>query len=670
VNYRADIDGLRAVAVIPVVLFHARLAGFTGGYVGVDVFFVISGYLITGILLDDLRADRFSILRFYERRIRRIFPALFVTLLVCLAAATATMLPRDLARLGRSVVAVTLFASNILFARQGGYFDGPLEEDPLLHTWSLAVEEQFYIVFPLYLFLLWRFLRAGRAAVTLGVMALSFAVSVWQVQTTMTDAFFLAPARAWELLLGSCLAMGVVPAAPPTFAPILPGVGLAMIAWSVFAYTAATPFPGAAAALPCLGAALIIHAGGGAGSWARRLLSWGPLVFVGKISYSLYLIHWPILVLGAYCLIRPSPAETTALVLLASVLATASWHYVEGPFRGRGSNLTRRRLFAGGALVMAVTGALGAALYMGKGLPGRIRADVQQLAAASTDRSKRALECSRGAADIAGREPCSVGSSDAHQPSFLVWGDSHALSLFDVVDRTAADAGQRGLFVASTGCPPLFEVGQAQRPEYDAPCLAVGRAVDGILASRPSVETVVLVSRWAIYARGERYGAESGPLVYIKDQKSTVASLGENRLVFERGLQRTIDRVRARGKRVVIVAQVPEVGLDVPSTLARARMFGASLDLEPTLADYTRRQDFVLRSFREAERQDGVDVLYPHEYLCPGGRCRVTDAGGALYFDSNHLSVHGASLLAAMLEPIFRAVPALPGHLASLASQP
>jgi len=236
IGYRPDIDGLRAVAVLPVVLFHARIAGFEGGFIGVDVFFVISGYLITGILLDDLRQERFSILRFYERRIRRIFPALFLVFFFCLVVAYVIFLPLAFENFAKSLLAATFFSSNVLFWFESGYFDAPSEFKPLLHTWSLAVEEQFYIFFPIFLFAVWRVARRHLKWITASILALSFLIGVWQVRVEPSGTFFVPPARIWELMLGALLAMGAVPrvggAAVPQAAAVL---GLGRIAGGVFA---------------------------------------------------------------------------------------------------------------------------------------------------------------------------------------------------------------------------------------------------------------------------------------------------------------------------------------------------------------------------------------------------------------------------------------------------
>ena len=345
--YRADIDGLRALAVIPVLLFHAGFPAFGGGFVGVDMFFVISGYLITSIILGDIEAGRFSLLSFYERRIRRIFPALFAVLLASTVMATLILLPDPLKDFGQSVAAATLFASNVLFWEETGYFAGPPSRSRCStpgrwrsRSSSTSSSRSSCSC--------WPEPEEPASLLTAAILLLSFAASVWAVPHAPTAAFYLAPFRAWELLLGALLAMGAL--AGPRRQIVRDGLslaGLALILVSVLAYSADTPFPGASALLPCLGTALLIHAGSGGPSLVGRLLSRRPIVLTGLVSYSLYLWHWPLLVFASlYALRELTAAESLGVLLLAALLATLSWRYVELPFRGPRPVLARPALLA------------------------------------------------------------------------------------------------------------------------------------------------------------------------------------------------------------------------------------------------------------------------------------------------------------------------------------
>lgn len=333
-HYRREIDGLRAVAVLPVILFHAGFEQFSGGYVGVDVFFVISGYLITSIIIGDLEKGRFSIRDFYERRARRILPALFFVMLCCLPFAWLWMLPSQFKDFSQAIVAVSFFSSNILFWMKTDYFAPAAEENPLLHTWSLAVEEQFYIVFPVLLLLLWRF---GRNPVFYLVVALSVGsllLSEWGWRHAPEANFFLIPTRAWELGLGAICAF-LLQGRPQRANDALAAAGLALIVFAIFYYDSTTPFPSFYALVPVGGTALIVLFAGPT-TLTARLLSTRVLVGVGMISYSAYLWHQPLFAFARIQSVsHPPMALMAGLALATLVLAYLSWRYVEQPFRRR-----------------------------------------------------------------------------------------------------------------------------------------------------------------------------------------------------------------------------------------------------------------------------------------------------------------------------------------------
>ncbi len=296
-KYRADIDGLRAVAVLSVLAFHIGLSRFGGGFVGVDVFFVISGYLISSIIFADINASRFTITGFYERRIRRIFPALVAMLVVASVVAVIYLLPGELVDYAKSLLAATGSASNVYFWSHSGYFASPTSK-PLLHTWSLAVEEQFYISFPLFLLLVRRFWPQRLRTAVVALFFLSFVSSCVVVSRNADTAFYMPYTRAWELLLGTLLSLNIFPRLRLAWTRnVATLTGIGMIGWSVLFYSQETLFPGASALLPCVGSALIIWAGEGGTSLVGSALSWRPVVFIGLISYSLYLWHWPVIVL-------------------------------------------------------------------------------------------------------------------------------------------------------------------------------------------------------------------------------------------------------------------------------------------------------------------------------------------------------------------------------------
>jgi peptidoglycan/LPS O-acetylase OafA/YrhL len=343
-KYRREIDGLRALAVLPVIFFHAGFRSFAGGYVGVDVFFVISGYLITSLIMSEQLAGTFTLRNFYERRIRRVLPALFLVMLVCLPFAWLWMLPSDVKDFSKSLMAVAGFVSNILFWREGGYFETPGALKPLFHTWSLAVEEQYYLLFPMFLLLIW---QIGKKWITFIFVILaigSLAAAEWSSQHHPQGAFYLLPTRGWELLIGASVALYFLGAKPATLAAretasltneIGGALGLLLIAYAVIAYDRNVPFPSFYALVPTVGAALVILFANQR-SLIGKLLNTPILVSIGLVSYSAYLWHQP---LFAFARIRNNGVLSTPLVSILSLAAVGcayiSWRYVEKPFRNR-----------------------------------------------------------------------------------------------------------------------------------------------------------------------------------------------------------------------------------------------------------------------------------------------------------------------------------------------
>lgn len=653
-HYRPDIDGLRAVAIIPVVLFHAHAAGFRGGFVGVDVFFVISGFLITGLIRHEIDRGTFTIAAFYERRIRRILPALFAMLLVTSVFSAWLLLPEDLADFGKSLVATSLFASNFVFWQESGYFGPAAETRPLLHTWSLAVEEQFYILFPLFLAYVAARRNRPYVAATTWVVALSFMLSLLGVAFAQDAAFYLAPSRAWELGIGALLALGVVPPSHRPRMRNLAGIaGATAIGFSVVAFSSATPFPGTAALLPCVGAAAIIWAGSGGHNVIGDALSWRPFVLIGLVSYSLYLWHWPLLALGRYYAVDElTPLQTTVAVGAATLVAFISWRYVERPFRGRSGILKRRSLFAITIALTAVAVALGVGAIATAGWPTRLAPEIRQVLDAGADHQPRDWPCGNASpASVRADKLCTIGDPAAVEPTFMLWGDSHGRVLADAIDSAANRGGQSGLLAVRTGCAPLPGT---VRSDHDRGhrCAEFNQAVLDRLATLTEVVDVVLVGRWALLAEGQRYGQEPGEAVFLTDPASTERSVEENRRVFARNLQFAVSSLSGMGKRVWIVASVPEVGWDVTSTLARSLSFGRELPPAPSRQAYAVRQAYVLETLRSLDAIPGVELLRPDELLCPRNACAVTDEGLPLYFDSHHLTRRGAR----RLEPLFDVV--------------
>ncbi len=655
-NYRRDIDGLRALAVVPVVLYHAFPQWLTGGYVGVDVFFVISGFLITGLLINELDANRFSLLDFYERRARRILPALAVVLLFTYVACWLLYLPDDFRKFSGSLLATGGFASNFFFWRTSGYFDGDVEIQPLLHTWSLAVEEQFYLFFPLLLAAVAFWMRRHLVTVLATLCVSSLAASIVLTELLPQHSFYLLPTRAWELMLGALLAVRAVPASSRTSVnDVLAGSGVLLMGYSMFAYTRETAFPGYAAIAPALGAALVILAGIGGQYRLRPILESRLVVGIGLISYSLYLWHWPLLALLRYYAIdSPSVASLVLVVLAAFAAAGASWRWVENPIRRRKVFARRASVFTASAAFMALCIGFGALGYLTRGLPQRLPADIAALSGVDTSSKLRSADrnyCLQvNPKRLKADELCVMGSkSAAPGPSFLLWGDSHAETFRAPLADLAVASGQWGYFLGGSGCPPLLGVRRYDKEGGDG-CTALNDAIIAWLG-RHEIRTVFMVARWALNMTGDRYGEERGARAQLSPEGAQ-----SNAVVVAAALRQTVSRLTALGIKVVLISGVPEVGLDVPRTLALQRYLHKTSRLVPTLEEYLQRNASSLQLLQAVSQEfPNVGLVHPYQKLCPveSGVCQVEIGGSPLYSDDDHLSLTGARYLTEMLRPAF-----------------
>lgn len=515
--YRPEIDGLRALAVLPVIFFHAKFESFAGGYVGVDVFFVISGYLITNILLRELRAGSFSLLRFYERRARRILPALSALLVLCIPMAWFTLTPNELFDFFRAIGSTSLFSSNILFWLNSGYFTDQSDSNALLHMWSLAVEEQYYLVFPLFLAgivkLGRRWFDDSRPVVILSALiataAASYAWMEWALRNDPSGNFYLAPSRVWELIAGAICAV-VMTNYRPKPSTILSAIGLVMIGWSVFRFDEATPFPSAVTLLPVLGTALIVVFADATTATAR-LLSTKALVGVGLISYSTYLWHLPLFVFARLSrLERLTTAMNLGLVVVSLLLGYLSWRFVEQPFRKPESGPLAKQSVILGLAALSIVGFVGIALvgHFANGFPQRFDLTANQDSYLETMRlrtpDKDACQIEPG--NTTSRDyldACQYGDATV-EPSIAVFGDSHSVGLAYQLGEQLKTRGRNARLHAYGGCGPLEDPAHAgpdrtECVQWSADTFAAIRDDDGI-------STVVVAYKLAALLEGSARG--------------------------------------------------------------------------------------------------------------------------------------------------------------------
>ena len=641
--YRRDIDGLRAVAVAVVVLFHYGFAGFSGGFVGVDVFFVISGFLITSIIWRQHQAGRFHFLEFWTRRARRILPAVCLVMVTCMVVGWFLLTPHDYSELGRSVRYQAMFLSNVLFGRQDGYFDNASDLKPLLHTWSLSVEEQFYVVFPVLLGLLIRFAKHWRQWL-LGMLLVSLCLSIWAVKHAPSMAFFLLPMRAWELLAGSLLAVAPVVAARPWFYQAASTAGLATIMAAAMLFDAKTPFPGVAAMLPVFGTVALIWANGSYPTWVARLLGTRLLVGVGLISYSLYLWHWPVLVFAEYAAIDGIGGwQTAGLLLVSLLLAYGSWRWFERPLREWRQQGSRRHILVCALGLMLLIGMLGQTLRWVDGVPSRLSEQALRFAQGREwDAGQR--DC---LSDEDGDKPvCTLGPADAGPPRVLVWGDSHAAGMGPAL-KVAANAHAMPISLAGyAGCIPV--PGLEEKPE----CTAFNQRLLAY-SEQPGVGTVVLAARWSLYLYGDELG-DTTSMLHNPQTHQADRNYAEQQLATRLGA--FVATLRQQGHAVWLVKEVPLQRQRAPYLLSRLAMLGRPVEnAGRPLAEHLARQAFIDHLFGELAAQDpGVRVLDPTPLFCGHEQiCRMQFAGQSLYMDDNHYGDGATTYLQPLLAPLF-----------------
>lgn len=613
-KYRAEIDGLRALAVVPVILFHAGFELFSGGFVGVDVFFVISGYLITTILIDDIENKRFSIVNFYERRARRILPALFFVMLVCIPFAWMWMLPSQMKDFSQSLVAVSLFASNILFWRESGYFDAAADEKPLLHTWSLAVEEQYYVLFPIFLILAWRFGK-NRVFWMIVVMAtISLLLSEWGWRKQPTANFYLAPTRAWELFAGSIAAF-IVQKQGVQKNNLLATVGLAAIVFSIFFYDETTPFPSVYALVPVIGVVLLVLFGE-KDTVAAKLLSTKAFVGIGLISYSAYLWHQPLFAFARIKYLDEPPVLIYLFLSLGSlVLAVMSWKYIEKPFRNKELIPAKS--------ILAISG-VGIFLFslIGINLPNvdMLRFNKTQQLIISDGEANRLLmknsaydrygcffDYSQDASQLISKG-CVANSS---KPRLILFGDSEAAHLYE--GMLMAFPNRHVMQFTGTSCRAI------DFPKNNERCKKFySLFLTEIIPHLENDDIVIVSSNW--WNTFRKIGVEE----------------------FSSSLRDIVLAIKQKTRNVFIFSNAPGFPNNPYETLAITLNGNAEpsvfLNSQPILVS-----DLVIQSVGAEVNVAVYDVA---KLLCKAdGKCLFKDSQDYLYFDTGHLSYYGSEFV-------------------------
>lgn len=643
VGYRPEIDGLRAIAVLLVLVYHFGVLPIgDAGFIGVDVFFVISGYLITSIVLRQLDTGRFTLGGFYAGRIRRLAPAFVVVLLGTLAWGAWALFPAPFVELLRQAAAAQAYLINIYLWRTVNYFGLNAGDIHLLHLWSLAVEEQFYLFFPLALLALHRHARRYLWPALGAALLLSFALNLAFVASKPEATFYLLPTRAWELLAGAVVA-GLVRrqgALDTRWREALLAAGLALLVVALAIYRKDFRFPGSYALLPVLAASLLLYAvGTGSPPRLGRLLSNAPMVYVGRISYPLYLVHWPVHVYARQALGEDyGLGARWQMFALSFVLAALVYHLVEQPVRTRAVlRGTRPMLAAYGAAVVAVFAGFGL-VRAADGLPARFAPEVLQMAAYAEDRSPALSACQYEGADapaLRADDPrCRIGAPDAPL-TWLVFGDSHAWAAHGVFDAWLRERGEAGVLLYRNSCPPslgLHVFGDRGR------CLGFNEAMLALAEGTPGLDRVFLVSTWLQGWEGRMTPAADRRL----DRAGSEAA-------FDQGFTALVERLSTAGKQVYVWEPLPGAKDNVPLSMARAMQTGRHVDLDLPRTEFETRY----RSFFETlARQNGrLHARFaPAELLCDRDRCAALLDGRPVYFDGSHLAHSAAPFWAAALQ--------------------
>lgn len=647
--FRDDINGLRAWAVVAVVLYHFGVPGFGGGFSGVDVFFAISGFLMTGIVVTGLEQKKgFSLAGFYLARARRIFPALIVLCLVLAVLGWFFMIAPDYRAFGTQVVASLAFVSNITFWKETGYFDASAYDKWLLHTWSLSVEWQFYLLLPLVLLAAWKW-RPGRATVTwvlaIGLTA-SLALSILLTPRIPSAAFYLLPTRAWEMLAGGLvflLGPGLVLSSRWRLGFEATGFGMMLAAICLFDTSDA--WPGWGALLPVAGTLLVLLAARSGSAWTgHRVVQW-----LGTRSYSLYLWHWPIVVALAYLQFTRNFTTICVGIAAAMLLGHLSYRLIEAPARRR---LTHWRLKTAATALGVATMAVAlpaAAIRAQDGIRGRFSPTVERVADEAFNFKPERARCftQRGVESAS----CMYGGTPLRA---ILLGDSHADAVTTALAAAVPPRGGGIMDWSYIRCPTLMGVrSAASHYVAEQKCSAFLEWAVDQLKQVPADVPLVIVNRTSSYAVGakEFWKAQANvPSVYFSEprDKADAAFLNE----FTRGITDTACLL-AKDRPVYLVRPIPEMGINVPEAMSRAMVLGRRADIGISVDEYHKRHDFVWAAQDAAHERCGVRILDVLPYLCADGRCSASRDGRPLYYDQDHLSEFGNRLLVPMFATVF-----------------
>ncbi len=685
-NYRPEIDGLRALAVLPVILYHAGIEIFKGGFVGVDIFFVISGYLITTIILKDIEKNNFRLTYFYQRRARRILPALITVIALSLPVAIFLLPPEDLMNFSKSVISSLTFWSNFQFSSETGYFNTPGEYKPLLHTWSLSIEEQFYIFYPLFFILLFKFKKKFFNLSLILIFILSLFFAQWSGNFNRTYPFidtnlqfysqsafseFMMPfGRIWELALGAICAMTInyknnyfsfarIKEKENFLFNIFSLVGFLLIFFSIFYLSTSHPYPSFYTLIPTLGTALIILFSR-ENTLIQKILSNKILVFCGLISYSAYLFHYPIFSFIKYLNVEIKIYSYFYLIPLILLISFLNWKWVEKPFRKKDASVSKLIKFIVFSYLIIIPVCF--FIYSGNGLDKRQKFELPKNISNSFVFEKDGKNCF----DINyihqkqnEEKICKIGKIENKKIDFIAFGDSHLINFYPLLDVLAIKHNKKGLFLGYHGCPPLIGVYPLRPDQNEKNCYELNKLVLEI-AKENNIKNLILVSRWTYYTGGDAQG-DNIQYLNLKPARSSNKIL--SREAFEKGLDDTLKNYANQNTTIHLVEQLPFQKIDAKkiyyrsfdnnSKIFRNNLIKYSVDVK----EHNQLQLFVNKIFKKiATKYSNLNLVNFDDIFCDKKikKCLIGNENYSFYVDKGHLTVEGANLTHEKISILFR----------------
>jgi peptidoglycan/LPS O-acetylase OafA/YrhL len=641
--FRSDINGLRAWAVVAVVLYHFSVPGFGGGFVGVDVFFVISGLLMTGIVVGGLERGKFSIFGFYMARARRIVPALLALCAVLLSLAWWLLPVADYKALGAQTVASVAFLSNVKFWLEAGYFDVSSHDKWMLHTWSLAVEWQFYLMLPLVLALIWK-LRPGRLPIIWAVatmLLVSYALSVALTPMKPTGSFFMLPTRAWEMLAGGLVYLLATRLTLNSLQRrAIEAIGLVLMLGCIAGFDASTAWPGWRAMLPVLASMMVLLVALPSSIWTSNIAA----QWLGTRSYSLYLWHWPLVVALRYLDMQGEPLAVFAGLALTALLGHLSYIWVETPARRGIDKLKMVRSAAVLACGTAVVGAMAGVTFLKQGFPGRQPHEVDVISLEASNMNLRRGACHPGTGIAS--PSCMYGGT---QLSAILLGDSHGDAVVSALAVSSPNPSWGVMQWTYSACPTLLGVRNVQIGPNQ--CAAFIDWAIAELHAVPQNIPLIVVNRHGQYVFGKNEDPAQANIPWVYFSQLYPKSEPEFLKEYAKHLTDTACKL-AIDRPVYLVRPIPEMRVNVPST-ARGMVWGKHKEVSVSLADYHQRNDFIWAAQDAARDHCDVKILDPLPFLCWDGVCHGSKNGRPMYYDDNHLSEFGNKLLVPMFAKVF-----------------